>query len=127
MTKYEKHFEKIRGFQTADEKHRPFRPAADFDLTKLNGSLFARLRARITMWALRSFGLQLMQRFFPVFRLGGIHFVTRYDDVVTILARSDVFRVPFGLEMEAMTTEPRFMLGDDGAIHKEQLGLIDPV
>lgn len=51
------------------------------------------------------------RRFMPVFIAKGWAFVSRYDDVVDVLKRQDVFAVPFGVKIEALNGGPNFLLG----------------
>lgn len=129
MTKYANGFKKIHQFRDEDRAEKPLYDPAEFDLKKLNGSWTNRIVSGLAQWALRSFGLRLMQRFFPVVRVPviGVYFVTRFEDVMTVLKSPGLFNVPFGPEMEQMTTPPVFALGDDGAFHNDQMDLILPV
>jgi len=131
MTKYSNSFERIKGFIEADIRDKPDYATKDFDLHKLNGSWFAKKKADIQTWILNHVLIWVMQ-VSPlisriVAKLTKIHFVTRYDDVVTILGNPDIFNVPFGHEMENMTSPPKFALGDDGEFHTDQMSRIYPV
>lgn len=56
------------------------------------------------------------RRFKPVLVAKGWAFISRYDDVVDVLKRQDVFAVPFGPKIETLNDGPNFLLGmADGA------------
>ncbi len=120
MTKYDDDYRLIRQAQDLDAVTRPDRRAIHFSLEKLNGSWRTQISGKVKTWVLKSFGLKLMQRFFPTFKVGGIVFVTRYDDVVAVLKDHTSFNVPFGPEMQEMAGGTVFALGDDGEVHSDQ-------
>ena len=51
------------------------------------------------------------RRFKPVLVAKGWAFISRYDDVVDVLKRQDVFAVPFGAKIETLNDGPNFLLG----------------
>ena len=71
----------------------------------------------------------LVRTFWPIPRLFGWAAVTRYHDVAEVLARSDVFEVPFGAEIARLNDGGApgtpFILGiDDRAQHDRQLAVV---
>jgi cytochrome P450 len=92
----------------------------DPNATKQAGA-FARFFAHPPRWI-----WWLLRTFWPIVNVGCWAVVTRYDDVAEVLARHDVFTVPFGVEIARLNDgeEPGtpFILGiDDKAKHDEQL------
>jgi cytochrome P450 len=76
---------------------------------------------RWTWWLLRAL--------WPIPRLSGWAAVTRYDDVAEVLTRSDVFKVPFDLEIarlnDGVAPGTPFILGiDDKKAHDDQQKLV---
>jgi cytochrome P450 len=76
----------------------------------------------------------LLRTFWPIVNVAGWAVVTRYDDVAEVLARHDVFAVPFGAEIARLNDGEKegekegkkegtpFILGmDDQPLHDEQL------
>jgi cytochrome P450 len=60
-----------------------------------------------------------------VFNLFGVHIVARYDEVTEVLARTDVFAVPFGGEITVLGGGKPFLLGiDDREAHDRQLRVL---
>ncbi len=59
----------------------------------------------------------------PTLSLGAVVFVTRFDDVLDVLTRDDVFSVaPYGAAMTRINRGTPFLLGlDDGPTYREQL------
>lgn len=59
----------------------------------------------------------------PTLSLGALVFVTRFDDVLDVLTRDDVFSVaPYGAAMTRINRGTPFLLGlDDGPVYREQL------
>lgn len=71
----------------------------------------------------------VLRKLCPIPRLFRWAAVTRYDDVAEVLARSDVFRVPFGAEIARLNNGQSpgtpFILGiDDRSDHDLQLALV---
>jgi cytochrome P450 len=65
------------------------------------------------------------RRFLPVAVFKGWAFVSRYDDVIDVLKRQDVFGVPFGTKIELLNGGPNFVLGmADGPDHQAQHDII---
>lgn len=120
MTKYDYDYEIIRDAQDADAQNKPDRRQKNFSLQKLNPTFLKSIIPTIAGWALKSFGLKLLQKYRPVAKLGRITFVTRYEDVIAILKDPKSFNVPFGPEMQEMAGGTVFALGDDGDIHTSQ-------
>lgn len=62
----------------------------------------------------------------PTFLTGGMAFVTRFDDVIEVLERNDIFSVaPYGEAMRRLNRGPNFLLGmDDGPEYRQELSLL---
>lgn len=71
--------------------------------------------------------LFLLRKLWPVARIGRFVIVTRATDVRDVLARPDVFHVPYGPEMRELAGGREFVLGLEGAAHCEQNKLIKTV
>ena len=69
----------------------------------------------------------LMREFWPNPRIGRLVLVSRDADVREVLARSDTFGVPFGLEMTELAGGANFVLGLDGPQHDAQNATIRAV
>lgn len=52
-----------------------------------------------------------LRRYFPIATFRNWAFISRYDDVVEVLKRQDVFMVPFGPKIEKLNGGPNFLLG----------------
>jgi len=64
-----------------------------------------------------------LRRFLPIIVFRNWAFISRYDDVIEVLRRQDVFNVPFGPKVEVLNAGPNFLLGmQDGpdyqAVHQ---------
>ncbi|MEQ6203377.1 cytochrome [Sulfitobacter sp. HNIBRBA2951] len=119
--KFADNYQKIRQAMRIDTSRTDLRET-EFSLDKLNPSFVGRVTGAATQWGLKSVLLPLGQRFFPRLNVFGIFTaVTRYDDVSMVLRNHAAFEVPFGLEMTEMTGGVNFALGDDGALHDDQL------
>ncbi|MEW4448960.1 cytochrome P450 [Qipengyuania sp. JC766] len=64
--------------------------------------------------------LRFFQLVRPVANIAGVTVITREEDVRSVLASPDRFRVPFGPEMKALAGGETFLLGLDGEDHAEQ-------
>ncbi len=75
-----------------------------------------RLSTKLALWLVtRPIVLAAARRFARVGRLGGITWITRYDDVMEALSHPETFRVPFGAKMKHLVpTSCPFILGVDG-------------
>ena len=71
--------------------------------------------------------LALLRRRRPIVRIGGVTYVTTYDDVRDVLTRHEDFEVPYLLRMEAMTGP--FILGfpDGPAYQNERSALAEAI
>ncbi|MBA3666618.1 MAG: cytochrome P450 [Sphingomonas sp.] len=59
------------------------------------------------------------RRFWPIVVIRGWAFISRYEDVIEVLKRQDVFAVPFGPKIELLNGGPNFLLGmADGADYR---------
>ena len=66
-----------------------------------------------------------LRRFIPILVFKGWAFVSRYDDVIEVLRRQDVFAVPFGPKIEVLNGGPNFLLGmADGADYQALHGIV---
>lgn len=117
--KYHNNYEGVEKAQKEFTEH-PY-TEADFDLADLRSSRFGDLLFTLVGWLFRWVIFPLSQRFRPVWSIFGITFVTRLEDVRTVLKAHNAFEVPFGREMEEMTGGPVFALGDDGEEHRLQI------
>lgn len=117
-----KYHNNYRGVEEAQKsfKNNPY-TEGDFDLSTLKSSRLGDVLFWLVSWLFRWVIFPLSQRFRPVWSIFGVTFVTRLEDVQTVLAAHDAFEVPFGREMEEMTGGPVFALGDDGAEHARQI------
>jgi Dyp-type peroxidase family len=104
---------------------------APFDIAELGEDNW---RRRLQRWATaKGFDIvfPLLRAFWPVAHIGQIYIVSRSSDVSNVLKRSDVFEVPYGLEMKELAGGKNFVLGLDGDEHDKQealiLGVIDRV
>src|SRR5262249_8303202 len=89
------------------------------------------LKRRITHWLtdllLPAF-LFLLREFCPVFKFRRFVIVTRERDVRDVLARTEEFETPFGLEMTELSGGgANFVLGMEGAAHDQELNQITEV
>ncbi|MCR9194537.1 MAG: Dyp-type peroxidase [Hyphomonas sp.] len=81
----------------------------EFDFSKLKSkSLFARIIARLFQ---QRWLYAFLRTCFPVLKLNGIYFVTRYEDVEYIRKNDARFEAPYGREMDALTGGAGFLLG----------------
>ncbi len=75
------------------------------------------LKSRITQFLLTHPYLiyNFLRRYFPIATYKNWAFISRYDDVIEVLRKQDVFQVPFGPKIEALNGGPNFLLGmEDG-------------
>ncbi len=70
-------------------------------------------QARIQTWIFNNLELtfSILRRVRPNVVLGGQAFITRFDGVSEVLAREDVFHVPYAQKMEKVTSGGNFFLG----------------
>jgi len=95
----------------------PAAPLPDFDLEDLRTDKTVKARLLARLLAEPEWLFALLRRFKPIAKPPGLAqiLVTRYDDVVEVLERDDVFGIPFGYKVEALCDGPNFVLGmDDG-------------
>jgi len=82
------------------------------------------LKGKIASWLFDEpqWWMGLLRRFWPVARFpGGWAMVTRFEHVQEVLAKENVFPVPFGERMMEMTSGPNFVLGmQDGPEYQRQ-------
>ena len=71
------------------------------------------MQARIQAWMFNNLELtfSILRRVRPNIVLGGQAFITRFDGVSEVLAREDVFDVPYAQKMEKVTSGGNFFLG----------------
>jgi Dyp-type peroxidase family len=81
----------------------------EFDFSKLKSkSFFGRLIASVFQ---QRWLYAFLRTCFPVLKLNGIYFVTRYEDVEYIRENDARFEAPYGPEMDALTGGAGFLLG----------------
>lgn len=70
----------------------------------------------------------LLRRVKPILRLGSTVVVTRYDDVLEVFRRDDVFDTPYRAHIEVLTGGEPFFLGlRDGAHYRSDLAAMQSV
>jgi Dyp-type peroxidase family len=102
-------------------------PVKSFDLNTLGAD--SRL-ARLRHWALdRAFRIVffLLRELWPNPRFGRLIIVTRDEDVRAVLARPDLYEVPFGPEMTELAGGEGFVLGLEGEAHRWQRAIIKQI
>jgi cytochrome P450 len=93
-------------------RRRPSRPAATFQPARVAAAKPG-LKEKLTQFLLIHPYLiyAFFRRFFPIATFRNWAFISRYDDVVDVLKRQDVFMVPFGPKIEVLNGGPNFLLG----------------
>jgi len=119
-----KYFDKIEHYDESERRHEVEYPPFDIkDLGTDNN--FRRAGRWLQRHAFIFIGWFLRTLWpLPTFRIGRTIIVGGYDDVVEVLKNRDDFRVPFGLEMMAITDRTNFVLGLDGQEHDAQRKLM---
>ena len=88
------------------------------------------LRQRLKVWLqglLFPPALFLLRKFWPIARIGRFVVVTRAADVLDVLAKPEIFQVPYGPEMKELAGGQDFVLGLEGKDHRDQNALIRTV
>jgi cytochrome P450 len=100
-------------------------PLPEFNINDLGADSLSR---RINLWlfeVLVPLVLSLFREFWPIAKIGRFVIVTRADDVRDVLTRTQIFGVPFRLEMTELGGGQNFILGMDGEAHAEEDNLIE--
>jgi cytochrome P450/deferrochelatase/peroxidase EfeB len=122
-----KYYDGIRKAQ-AETNAQPKDALPPFNLEELGADS---LKRRITHWlfdVLMPPALFLFRELCPVFKFGRFVLVTRERDVRDVLARTDEFETPFGLEMTELSGGgANFVLGMEGEAHDQELNQIREV
>lgn len=121
-----KYYERIKALE-AEEDARPVdRRAIDdssfeFDTLKAKG-----LAGKLLAWLIQQRWFYALLRICaPVRKMGGIYFVTRYEDVAYVRTHDDRFEAPYGPEMDRLTGGAGFLLGmRRGARYDDQFDCI---
>ncbi len=107
-----KYYERIKELERIDAGKPADRRAiddTDFDFSTLKStSWVGRLVAKIIQ---QGWLYVLLRTFFPVLKLDGVYFVTRYEDVEYIRKNHTRFEAPYGREMTELTGGAGFLLG----------------
>ncbi len=109
-----KYYQAIEAAQKAEAGQEP---SPKFDLEDLgSGGIVGKILSNHRFWA-------FMRTFWPIVRIGRFGLVSRYDDVVEVRRREDVFEAPFKLEMtELAGGNANFVLGmRRGPGHERQI------
>ncbi len=95
----------------------------DFDFSTLkSASFFGRLISKLFQ---QRWLYAILRTCFPVLKLNGIYFVTRYEDVEYVRQNDARFEAPYGREMGALTGGAGFLLGmGHGADYDRQFACI---
>lgn len=118
-----KYYDAIKKAQS-DAAPSPPRP---FDLNDLGAdTTLKRWTTKAVASAMRG-ALHLFREFWPNPQFGRLVIVTRDSDVREVLARPDLFEVPYGLEMTELAGGTNFVLGLEGPEHDRQNAIIRSV
>jgi cytochrome P450/deferrochelatase/peroxidase EfeB len=114
-----KYFRKISEYEDAEARP-DLPPLPPFSIESFGlDSNIKRAKRELTRLLMLA-GLWFLREFWPLLRIGRTVIVTRYDDVMEVLKRSDDFQVPYGPEMRSLTGGKDFALGMDGPAHAAQ-------
>jgi len=97
-----------QSIETAQKAEAGKEPSPHFDLADLgSGGFIGKVLSSHRFWA-------FMRTWWPIVRIGRFGLVSRYDDVVEVRKRDDVFEAPFKLEMTELAGGANFVLGMRG-------------
>lgn len=107
-----KYYDRIKELERIEADRPPDRRAIDdteFDFSVLKPkSWFGRAVGKLIQ---QRWLYVILRTFFPVQKINGIYFVTRYEDVEYIRRHDERFEAPYGPEMDALTGGAGFLLG----------------
>ena len=107
-----KYYERIKDLERLEASKPPDQRAIDdtgFEFSTLKAHGFvAKLLATLIQ---QRWFYALLRILFPVIKIGGIYFVTRYKDVKYVRENDQRFEAPYGREMDALTGGGGFLLG----------------
>lgn len=118
-----KYYDAIKKAQSAPAPS-PQRP---FDLNDLGADTTLKRWTTTAFASVMRGALYLFREFWPNPQFGRLVIVTRDSDVREVLARPDLFEVPYGLEMTELAGGTNFVLGLEGAPHDRQNAIIRSV
>nr|WP_070959712.1 hypothetical protein [Hyphomonas sp. Mor2] len=107
-----KYYDRIKELERIEAGKPANRRAIDdsgFDFSVLKPkSLFGKILAKFIQ---QRWLYAILRIWFPVLKIDGVYFVTRYDDVRYIRENDARFEAPYGREMDALTGGAGFLLG----------------
>lgn len=109
MAKYYDRIEELERIEDARPADRRGIDDAEFDFSTLKAKGFM---AKILGWFIQQRWLYfILRNIAPTLKIGGVHFVTRYEDVYYVRENDHKFEAPYGPEMDRLTGGAGFLLG----------------
>lgn len=109
MAKYYDRIKELERDEAAKPADRRAIDDTEFDFSTLKATgFFAKILAKLIQ---QRWLYAILRTFFPVLKIGGVHFVTRYEDVRYVRENDTRFEAPYGREMDKLTGGAGFLLG----------------